>query len=258
MPFHEEDGLRYYTFESLKLKHAIFTRHGGVSPDPWKSLNFGSLVGDAPDKILENHRRAFRALDCNLDTKYDVWQVHSADVVIAEAPRPINIEHKKADAILTNRHNITLFMRFADCVPIFLYDDHHKVIGVVHAGWQGTIKKACQKAIETMQQVYNSNPAEILAAIGPSIGPNMYEVGDEVITQFEAVFQEDISAVVLRKAERNYLNLWVANQLLLRACGVSDIEVAQICTAESNFDWYSHRKENGKTGRFGALISLDY
>ena len=258
MPFHEEDGLRYYTFESLKLKHAIFTRHGGVSPDPWKSLNFGSLVGDAPDKILENHRRAFRALDCNLDTKYDVWQVHSADVVIAEAPRPINIEHKKADAILTNRHNITLFMRFADCVPIFLYDDHHKVIGVVHTGWQGTIKKACQKAIETMQHVYNSNPAEILAAIGPSIGPNMYEVGDEVITQFEAVFQEESSEIVLRKEERNYLNLWVANQLLLRACGVSDIEVAQICTAESNIDWYSHRKENGKTGRFGALISLDY
>jgi copper oxidase (laccase) domain-containing protein len=93
MPFHLVDGIKYYTFnilDELQIKHAVFTRHGGVSPNPWYSLNFGSLVGDDPQRVLENHKRAFQALQCDLLLKYDVWQVHSADVVIAEAPRPFS------------------------------------------------------------------------------------------------------------------------------------------------------------------------
>jgi len=253
------NGLEYYTFsafERVGVKHAVFTRHGGVSKPPWASLNFGALVGDDPLHVAENYRRAFDALNCPLESRYDVWQVHSADIAIAEAPRLPEIPHVKADIILTNRMNITLFMRFADCVPIMLCDPVNRVIGIVHAGWQGTVKKACAAAVESMRDHYGCLPANIVAGIGPSISPQRYEVGDNVIQHVRDVFGSAADELLPTLNGSVHFDLWNANAKILELCGVSQVEISEICTAQYVNDWYSHREERGITGRFGALITL--
>lgn len=261
MPFAETNGVRYYTFELLNafnLPHAVFTRHGGVSAAPWHTLNVGSTVGDDPQHVVENRRRSFAALYRDPNSLFDVWQVHGADVVFAEAPRLPEEPHSRADVILTDNPAVTLYMRFADCVPILLYDPYKRVIGIVHAGWQGTVRKAAAVAVQAMGAHYGSRPTQIVAAIGPSIGPERYEVGIEVIQQVRVAFGDSAEALLVPASspQKARLNLWEANRLTLQACGVRDIEIAGICTATHTHDWFSHRAEGGKTGRFGALIGL--
>lgn len=252
------ESLVYYQFKSLlqqDLIHGVFTRHGGVSPDPWHSLNLGGTVGDAPDKVAENHQRLFSTLDRPFSSVFDVWQVHSADVVVADGPRN-DRPHTKGDIILTDDPGVTLLMRFADCVPIFLYDPHRRAIGIAHAGWLGTVRRAAEFAVQAMVQTFQSDPADIMAGLGPSIGPDHYTVGAEVVEQIEASFGRDASHHLDRRNGKTYLDLWSANRALLLEQGVVQIEVAHICTACHINDWYSHRGEGGKTGRFGAAIAL--
>ena len=172
----------------------MFTRQGGVSPQPWAALNVGGTVGDDPQRVLENRQRTFHALGLELESLYDVWQVHGTQVVCADAPRPAEQAHLRADAILTDRPGVTLFMRFADCVPVFLYDPTRKVIGLVHAGWKGTVQRAAAEAVAVMEAQYGSRADDILAAIGPSIGAHHYEVGAEVSSLVRQVFGADAAS----------------------------------------------------------------
>ncbi|MEW5872603.1 MAG: peptidoglycan editing factor PgeF [Chloroflexota bacterium] len=264
MAFQQPDSIRYFTFDSLEehgITHAVFTRQGGVSPAPWSSLNVGGTVGDDPERVLENRRRSFQALGKSLESMYDVWQVHGIEVVCTEAPRPADAAHLRADAMLTAQPGVTLYMRFADCVPIFLYDPRRRVVGMVHAGWQGTVNRVASKTVQVMQARYNSSPGDILAGIGPSIGPHHYPVGPEVVQQVRQAFGADGGDLlgVEHRGNGRYgveLDLWRANRLILEQVGVSQIETAEICTACHLEDWYSHRGEGGRTGRFGALIAL--
>jgi hypothetical protein len=152
-------------------------------------------------------------------------------------------------------------MRFADCVPILLHDPKRGVIGVAHAGWQGTVIGVAAAAVEEMQSAYHSNPEDILAAIGPSVCQNHYEVGGEVVEKVQEAFGQDANKVLSRgngglAPGKAYFDLWSANRLMLEQAGVRQIEVSEICTACQPEDWYSHRAEKGKTGRFGVLMGL--
>ncbi|MEA4905971.1 MAG: peptidoglycan editing factor PgeF [Chloroflexi bacterium] len=259
MPFHESNSLRYFSFESFepqKLTQGIFTRHGGVSPEPWGTLNQGGSIGDPRENVIENRRRVFAVMGRKVESIFDVWQVHGNTVVCTDQPRELDGLHQKADAILTDRAEITLFMRFADCVPIFLYDPARKVIGIVHAGWQGTVKKVVHSAIDSMVECYQSNPADVLAGIGPSIGQEHYPVGEEVVQKIQEAFGADAGDLLELQGGQHHLDLWAANRLLLEQSGVRQIEVAGICTACNTRDWYSYRAEKGKTGRFGAILAL--
>ena len=258
MPFRQSNGLRYYTFDVFPrgIVHAVFTRQGGVSPAPWDSLNVGATVGDERERVQENRQRSFAALERRMSSLFDVWQVHSADAVFAEAPRPPEQEHHKADIIFTDRPEVTLYMRFADCVPILLHDPRKNVVGIAHAGWLGTVGGAASVAVRAMCEHYGSDPADVHAAIGPSIGVDHYEVGPDVIVRVNESFGADAQGLIELQAGRTHLNLWAANRLQLQRAGVRHIELAGICTACHLDDWYSHRAEQGKTGRFGALIAL--
>ncbi len=264
MPFEQSGPIRYYSFENLSsagVLNAVITRRGGVSAAPWRSLNVGATVGDDPEHVVENRVRSLRAFAREMDSVFDVWQVHGVDVVCAENPRPADAKHRKADIILTDRPHVTLFMRFADCVPILLYDPIRKVAGLAHAGWQGTVLQAGAHAVAAMTRCYQSVPGDILAAIGPSIGPHHYEVGPEVIEQVEQAYGDRADELLLsvngrRPHEKAYLDLWRANLITLQRAGVRQIESAGICTACNLDDWYSHRAEKGRTGRFGALIAI--
>lgn len=259
MLFSNNSGIRYYQFEIFpdEITQAVFTRQGGVSPAPWESLNVGGSVGDDLQHVRENRIRSFEALGRVPESIHDVWQVHSVDVVYAKEPRRMDEEYPhKADIILTDNPDLTLFMRFADCTPILLYDPLKRVVGIVHSGWLGTVRGAARVAVEAMQARFGSNPADLLAAIGPSIGPDHYEVGDDVIAQVRGVFNEDAPSLFEQHGERMHFNLWAANRLLLEKAGVNQIEISEICTACNPMDWFSHRGEKGKTGRFGAMIAL--
>jgi len=259
MPFHQPDSIRYYTFESFegeRIKHAVFTRRGGISPEPWASLNVGGLRGDAPERVYQNRVLSFRLMNRAPETVYDVWQVHSTDVIYTTGSRQDGIRHRKADAILTDRPEVTLFMRFGDCVPILLYDPVRRVVGIVHAGWMGTAKGIVTQTVNTMRSAFQSKPGDILAAIGPSIAAHHYEVGVEVVEKVESAFGQDADDLLDRKGESIYFDLWAANQLLLENIGIINIENSGLCTACNLKDWYSHRAEFGNTGRFGVLIAL--
>lgn len=259
MPFSKNNGIPYYHFEIFpeNITQAVFTRQGGVSPDPWRSLNVGGSVGDDLNHVRENRIRSFKALGRSPESIHDVWQVHSADVVYATEPRRMDEGYwNKADIILTDNPDLTLFMRFADCTPIFLFDPRRYVAGIIHSGWLGTVRAAARVAVEAMVTRFGTNPADLLAAIGPSIGPDHYEVGEDVIEQVKDAFDEETPSLFEQHDGRTYFNLWAANRLLLEKTGVHQIEVAQICTACNPADWFSHRGEKGKTGRFGAMIAL--
>lgn len=261
MRFIQRGLIRYLTFDSLAdlgIKHAMITRQGGVSPAPWNSLNVGGTVGDEHERVLENRRRVFDALGRDFHSMYDVWQVHGNNVICTDAPRDLSTAHLKADAILTDQPAVTLFMRFADCTPIMLYDPIKRVVGLVHAGWQGTVKKTAAFAIQAMQDRYGVSATDVFAVIGPSIGAHHYEVGNEVAEQVRQAFAADASALLTENGsgDRVQFDLWRANQIVLEQAGVRNVEVAGICTACNLQDWYSHRAEHGRTGRFGALICL--
>ncbi len=259
MPFHRTGSIRYFRFENFEdqpLKHAIFTRHGGYSPAPWHSLNFGASVGDSLERVTHNRQAALESIELDPQTVFDLHQVHSTTIVVTDAPLPSGQEHIRADALLTNTRGITLMMRFADCVPIMLYDPEQHVIGLVHAGWIGTVDQIARKTILKMMERFHSNPSNILAGIGPSIGPDHYFVKEDVVERVKSSFGISALQFLTQNNEKTYFNLWLANQWLLTDMGVKQIEVSGICTQCNLEDWYSHRGDHGRTGRFGAVISL--
>ena len=256
MTFTQHNGLRYYQFDTIQTRHALFTRHGGVSPNPWGSLNVGGTVGDDLARVRQNRILSFEALRREPETMFDVWQVHSADVVCARSPRPLDESYRQADIILTDKPDVTLFMRFADCVPILLHDPRQGVVGLAHAGWMGTLRDVATVTVESMIKNYDCKPSDIIAGIGPSIGPDHYEIGADVILQVMQKHGDESELFLKSHRGKIHFNLWEANRLVLERAGVGSIEISGICTACHTEDWYSHRAEKGRTGRFGALISL--
>jgi hypothetical protein len=259
MPFGQAGQIRFYTFNLLNREgifHAVVTRNEGVSPAPWNSLNLGGSGGDDRARILKNRHLVFQAFEINNDSIFDVWQVHGNQVICTDGPRRAGVPHQKADAIITNNQNIKLLMLFADCVPILLFDPVRKVVGIVHAGWKGTALKVAAKTVETMCNCYATQPADILAAIGPSIGPDHYSVGNEVVLSFDTAYGLEARRFIRGRDGAVKLNLWEANHYILEQAGVKQIEVSEICTACHLEDWYSHRVENAVTGRFGVIIGL--
>ena len=261
MPLLSKNGIRYFVFENLSEQgviHAIFARHGGVSPAPWHSLNVGGMVGDTPANVLQNKMMSFDVFGLDVQSSYEVWQIHSNRVVFANSPKKVDEPYIKADGILTKKENVTLFMRFADCVPIMMYDLVSKAVGLVHAGWRGTVDNIVTEAVKKMMEGFGSDPKNLIVGIGPSIGPEKYIIGGDVKRKFETTFGEEANLFIHTKDHEIKLDLWKANEYLLRKAGVKQIEVASICTASNTNDWYSHRAENGKTGRFGALIRMPF
>jgi YfiH family protein len=259
MPFNQVGSIKYFEFSTLKipgLYHAIFTRWGGVSPSPWKSLNFGGSVGDDINRVRINIDRALRSVNVGADRIYEVYQVHSTDIVIAREPIKPGESHLKADGLITQRSDLTLLMRFADCVPIFLFDPVRWVVGIVHAGWLGTVNKIVEKAVRVMVKNYGADPADLQAGIGPSIGPDHYQIGKDVLQKVKLSFRNKADQFIIYKHESTFFDLWKANQYILNEVGVNKIEISGICTGCNMDDWYSHRGEKGKTGRFGAVIGL--
>jgi hypothetical protein len=249
----------YYQFDcwqNTPLEHGVFTRIGGVSAGPWDSLNVGGTVGDDLDAVAENHRLMYSALDLNQNYACTVWQVHGIDTVIATNSLLQRKWVARADGMVTNRVGLALTMRFADCVPVLFYDEEHHAIGITHAGWRGTVNGAVTSTLEALQDAYGSRPENVQACIGPSIGPEHYQVGEEVVEAVQKRFGTTNGFIQRAEDGSAYFNLWEANRRQLEQAGVEQVEIAGICTASNTDEFFSHRAEKGKTGRFGSIIAL--
>lgn len=254
------NDLHFYQSEHWHdLRHGIFTRHGGASRGAFDSLNTGGTVGDDVTAVRQNHERMYDALSVDGNRACTTWQVHGADVVIAHGPVEGRRWLAKADALITDVPDTPLVMRYADCVPLLFYDPVQAAIGLAHAGWRGTVRGMGAMTVQAMQQAYNSHPADIQAVIGPSISGDAFQVGEEVVQAVEDYFGTLDGLMQRDPADHTaYVDLWQANRLDLERAGLpaENIEISGICTYHCTNDFYSHRAENGYTGRFGVVMSL--
>lgn len=258
MQRHTVNNLTYYTFDSLRdsgnVIHAISTRHGGVSPAPFDTLNLSQAAGDTAANVVKNIEHLHNAL-----------ALESAAVTASQAQADriavVNASHhgrrvQNVDALLTDKPGVPLMLCYADCVPIFLYDPMHRAIGVVHAGWRGTVSKIAAKSARAMGDAFGTRPRDLVACIGPSIGPCCYRIGDDVIERVRAALDDADQVLVAQPSGAKHFDLWQANAEQLREMGVEQIEIAEICTADHTDEFYSWRAENKVTGRFGAVIAM--
>ncbi len=258
MAIHKKGDIEYFTFDQLDragILHGIFMRHGGCSPQPWNSLNLATTVGDSRENVIDNRDRISDTFGIERNTFYDVWQVHSSHVVYADKPRRVGESHIQADGIVTDKVEVAILMLFADCVPILFYDEAKKVAACAHGGWKGTFDQVAAETVKKLNEKFGSHPGDILACIGPSICQNHYQVGEEVVAAADRIFSRS-EGVVRQDHEHFYVNLQLANEIILQRAGVRHIEQAHICTVCNNQDWYSHRAEKGQAGRFGAVMTL--
>jgi polyphenol oxidase len=255
----QENGLVYYQFAALSecsnLIHGVFARLGGASRPPFATLNLGRGVGDEPAAIDENYGRIARALGVEPASFVTGYQVHSDHVVVVTAEMAGQLL-PATDALVTQARRVTLTLRFADCVPILMFDPVRQAIGIVHAGWKGTLSRVAGKTVRVMASEFGSRPADVIAGIGPSIGPCCYEVGEDVLAQVRATFRNTDGLVQVRQNGRVHLDLWAANRRVLFDEDVRTIELSGLCTSCHRDEFYSHRGDAGLTGRFGAFLAL--
>jgi len=253
---HHKGGVVYYTFPHLGwgVKHAIFTRLGGLSHPPFDGLNVGHLVGDEDKAVEANHRIIYETLALSAEEVVTARQVHSHSVAVV-GPEDKGRIVPATDGLVTETPGLALMLRFADCLPILLYDPQKRVIGLGHAGWRGTVGLLAQRLAETMREEFGCHLAQVRAGLGPAIGPCCYAVGEEVREAVQAVLSGSSGAVVER-ANEVYLDLWEANRWQLRQLGIERIEVGKICTAGNTAEFFSHRAEGERTGRFAVLMLL--
>ena len=246
----------FYTFALLdgfpKLAHAVLTRHGGVSEGHLASLNLGHTVGDDPERVEENHRRVAATLGVRREDFVSPHQVHGRRVVrVGRTDRGTVIP--ETDGLITDEPDVPLLLRFADCTPILLYDPTHEAIGLGHAGWRGTVLRMAENLVQEMVREFGSAPAEMVGAVGPSIGPCCYQVGPEVA----AAVEENLGPGLLSRREPDghaHFDLWEANRRQLLEAGVGRVEVAAMCTSCHKEEFFSHRGSGGRTGRFGVVM----
>jgi len=252
------DGIVLYRFEGLRaakrLTHAILTRIGGVSQGPYATLNLGHTVGDDLSAVEENHRRALGLLGLRPEGVVSPYQVHEGRVGVVGRAH-LGTVQPATDALVTAMPDVPLLMRFADCTPILLFDPVRRAIGMAHAGWRGVVAGCAGAAVRTMTERLGCAPPDIWAGIGPTIGPCCYEVGSEVAEAVAAACPSG-TEVVHRVNGRVHLDLPAGVAAQLRAAGVDQVENADLCTACCVNEFFSHRAERGRTGRFGVVMEL--
>lgn len=254
-----KDGIVTYTFDQLAgypvVAH-VTARHGGVSPEPWKSLNFSVARGDDPANVTENRKRLASVLGYDYVQRVYCQQTHGTGIAKVDA-NDLGTCQMECDGAVTDSPDVPISLIFGDCVPVLLYDPAKQVLAGVHAGWRGTVNGAAVAALWSMVAGYGTDPADVLACIGPSIGPDSYEVGEEVVELVQAKLTHADRLLIWKNGgDRPFLDLWEANASQLVEQGVlrEKVEIAGIDTAQRTDDFFSHRAEKGKCGLF-AMVS---
>ena len=245
------------------VAHFCTSREGGVSVGNFASFNLSPFSGDNPAHVAENQRILCDKLGIDSDKLIIPYQTHGTEIrEINEALFNFSVDEKNqylngVDALITNLAGVCIGVTTADCVPLLFFDPVRKVIAVAHAGWRGTCAQIAEKTVFYMVQKFNCNPADILVTIGPSISAEVYEVGKDVVENFETA-GFDISEIVQIRNNAFYLDLWKANQQSLKKAGIlpENIEVSGICTFTEHEKFFSARRLGIKSGRMLSGIML--
>jgi YfiH family protein len=258
----EFKGIPYYScraFESLPgLCHGFSTRHGGVSSLDRCSLNLGNTPWDSPERIQENRLRFLSALRLEKARLTTLRQVHSNRVHIIEDISG-QWNQSEGDALATRVENVALAVQVADCLPVLVADPVHNAVAAVHSGWRGTLSGVLPRTIQEMQRAFESDPAQLLVAIGPGIRACCYEVGIEVAERFEREYPgRGIAKTANARAGKYLLDLGRALDIQLNLAGIclENRHDLGACTRCNTNEFFSHRAEGTAAGRMMALISL--
>lgn len=241
----------------------VTTRHGGTSGGPYATLNLGYATADGEEQVTANREIVREALGVGHDDLMVGRLTHGTGVAVFRGQRGrwpagrtavragSELAHHvfDADAAVSDVPGLHFLLTFADCVPLMFFDRQHRVLGVAHAGWRGTAAGIAQEVVRTMSLEFGSRPEDIAVGVGPSIGPCCYEVGTDVPDTFRRHGQRPVM-------EGNRLDLWESTALQLAEAGVTAVEVSGICTRCHADDFFSHRGEGGRTGRFGLIAGL--
>ena len=224
------------------------TRHGGVSPAPWLSFNFGSATGDDLLNVKRNTERLCTILGIPYRSLVTAGQVHGTTVVHAVEGG----HYPSCDALVTATQGLFLGILTADCFPVLLHDPETGACGAAHAGWKGSAGNISGAVLDAMKNFFGSSAASCRAWVGTGIGRERYEVGHEVAGRFDPAYIEPSAP------DKFLLDLAAINRDQLIGCGVAPehIEVSPFCTAVHNRDFFSHRREKGTTGRMLSLIGV--
>ncbi len=238
------------------LRHGFSTRLGGYSRDYFASLNMRELPAENPT-FPEKHRLLFReALGLQKGMIVYGEQVHGNEVATIDRVIPSPLPN--IDGLVTDRKGIILMAFFADCVPLYFLAPKVPAVGLVHAGWRGTLLSIAVEAVKKITEIWSLSPADILVGIGPSIGACCYEVDSKIKDNFcnqNNMYQKAFSLV---DHNRYLLDLQLVNIIQLREHGIKDenISTNNICTSCNSQLFYSYRRDKGLTGRMAGLISL--
>ncbi|GGG97992.1 laccase domain protein [Silvibacterium dinghuense] len=241
------------------LMHGFSTRLGGVSSVYGREgdCNLGWTASDEKAHVAENRRRLAMAVSGDEATPFaTLKQVHSARTVrvsACDAPPRALVE---ADGMMTSEPGVLLAVQTADCIPVLVADTRLRVVAGFHAGWRGTVAAIVEQGVAQIREEYGSRPEDLVAAIGPGIGPCCYTVGDEVRERFGERFDYAPDLFTAKEDGALHLDLWEANRRQLLAAGLRPeaIWVAGECTSCQVDRYFSYRKENGHTGRMFSVI----
>jgi len=255
------NGVVFYAsaqFEAIGVRHAFSTRRGGVSAPPFDSLNLGNPSdGEARDdqqRIHENYARLLAASGCPGGPPLRVHQVHDCAVADVQTGQPLD-PNRRADAIVSRDATRTISVRTADCVPVLLSNRDGSIVAAVHAGWRGIVAGVIPAAARRMIDS-NDSPASLIAAIGPCIGREAFEVGDDVLGEFSRIFGSS-APVDRRGGGKGRADVREAARLQLLAAGLRPdrIDCTDRCTVTHGEEFFSHRRDRGITGRMAAIIA---
>jgi YfiH family protein len=223
---------------------AFSTRRGGISEGPFASLNLGVRTDDDPARVVENRTRLCDAVGADADGATMAWQRHGAVVARAE-PRGIvtpGTVYEHCDGLWSDAPGRAMLLLTADCLPIALVraDERPPAVAILHAGWRGLLAGIAATGVRAL------GGHGVAAAIGPGIGPCCYEVGEEVATPFREAFGDDV-------VQEGRLDLWTSAERALRAAGVGRVDRYDLCTSCDPGRFFSHRRDQGHTGRQGVI-----
>ena len=252
--------LSYPLLEKTGLvKHGFSTRIGGVSEGIYSSMNLSFTRGDDENAVRENYRRMAKTLGVKEDSFIFSAQTHTTNV------HKVTLDNRSdqlqdIDGLITDVPGLCLVTSYADCVPLYFVDPVHRAIGLSHSGWRGTVGKIGQETLQKMRVEYGTNEKDVIAAIGPSICQDCYEVSEDVIDQFKEAFDSKYwDDLFYQKENKKYqLNLWKANEIILLEAGVKreNIVVTNVCTSCNSNMLYSHRASKGQRGGLAAFMAL--
>lgn len=263
------NGVVFHTADAFSaaggVAHGFASRLGGVSPAPWDSLNLSLSRGDGPQAVGENYRRLCAALGTDEHCIAMTRQVHSDHirrVGQAQAMKgPLDPIEEDADGLITDEPGVCLTIFYADCVPVLLYDPRKRVIAAVHSGWRGTSLAIAAQAAQKLCRDYGCRPGDILAAIGPAIGPCCFETHADVPDALEARLGAGVSPFLSPlegKAGKFSVDLKGIIRWELEGAGLSadNIDTLPLCTCCEGGLYWSHRRQGPRRGNHAAMLQL--